>query len=1210
MHLLVESASSYIFSILLLCTLNLSATVYYVSATAEEGGDGLSWETAFRHLQDAIRKTKIDLEDEIWVTAGTYYPDEGTNEVDGDRTATFRLKRTTTLYGGFAGTESSPAERNLELNETILSGEISADSALWSLHVLKIPNANLDGLTIMRGNANGAESPDNEGGAVDASGEITARNIHFKENRAVFGGVAFGGTWTISNSIFTDNQATQEGGVGRVGIWNISNSLFEGNSAPLGGVASRGTWNISDCVFTANSATEEGGVASTGVWTVNDSAFDGNSAPLGGVSSRGTRTITNCTFTANSSTGSGGVAFTGTWSVTSSLFTGNTADIDGGVAHLGNWTAISSIFVENNATGLGGAEDVPAGRGGVANNSNWTVANGLFVGNSAEDRGGVARGGTWTVTSSTFLNNTGTVNGGVARGGTWMATNSIFQGSGNNLLPLEFTNSAIYEETPTPDKPRAYNLIDVEWTVGDIGEGFILSGDPLFVNVDDPDGPDDTWGTLDDGLRLDTGSAAIGFGTDSFLFADDLDIDGDEDLTELLPLDAAGVARILNGSLDLGAFEYVDPPFSLVTIVSPGSGGTVSDSGNGGYEENELAIIEATPAEGFAFEGWEGDASGSDNPLELLIDSNKTVTAIFVAEYPLSTTVSPENSGSISESGNGLYQDGAVATVEAVPEAGYVFHQWEGDLTGTDNPDDITIDGAKSITAVFKKQFTLTAAVNPGGTGTVSDSGNGNYLEGDTATIEASPAEGYQFVRWEGDASGSQNPLNITMDTDKSVVAIFAETIIPIYTLTKTASPAESGTITDNGDGQYLEGDTATIEAFPAFSYVFDYWEGAATSDSNPVEVVMDEDKEITAVFVKNVIPVVTLTKVVDPSETGSITDSGDGLYLQGDMATLEAIPKAGFLFDRWEGGATGTENPIDVDMTSSKSVTAIFVENQGASLTLKTIVNNDAGIITDSQDGVYFLGDVATVEALPIEGFAFDRWEGDLIGSENPTDLIMDSNKSITAIFAAKKTLITAVTPEGAGTVSDSGNGLYLNGQLASIEVTTAPGYIFEGWAGDSDSDEPSIDLLMDDNKIVTARFIQDLSDDDNDGLTAYQELAIYGSNPDNPGTDGDNIKDGDEAGTIFDPAVDDTPTLQLLASNPEFFLGLVLSSNAVVPEILIERNETNDFTVTIQIEKTEDLTNREALDLTNAVIDGNKITITIPATGAVDFLRSRIAK
>jgi uncharacterized repeat protein (TIGR02543 family) len=712
-------------------------------------------------------------------------------------------------------------------------------------------------------------------------------------------------------------------------------------------------------------------------------------------------------------------------------------------------------------------------------------------------------------------------------------------------------------------------------------------------------------------LRLDTGSAAIAFGDPAFLPADIQDIDEDADVAELLPLDAAGVTRIQNGTLDLGAYEYVEPPYTLITNVSPGASGSVTDSGNGGYEENELAIIEATPAEGFVFDSWEGDASGSANPLELLIDANKVVTAIFLAQYPLTVTVNPENSGAVEESGDGNYTSGSSATVEAIPAAGYVFHEWTGDLSGTTNPTNVLMDNSKSVTAVFKKQVSLTTAVNPSGTGTISDSGNGSYLEGDTATVQATPAAGYQFVRWQGDATGSENPLEITMDEDKSLVAVFTETITPIYSLTKVASPTDAGSISDDGDGQYLEGSTAMIEAFPAFSYVFDRWEGAASGSDNPVAVVMDEDKEITAVFIQNVLPVVNLTKVVNPTEAGTISDSGEGQYLQGDTATLQALPEPGFLFERWEGAATGSENPIEVVMDTSKTITAVFVENQGPALTLTmTVTPENAGIISDSQKGVYFQGDTASVEAMAIEGYSFVRWEGDLIGTDNPSNLLMDSNKAITAVYIEKRTLITAVSPENSGTVTDDGEGTYLNGEIASIEATPGLGYLFNGWTGDSDSSDLSIDLLMDDNKTVTAKFVKDLSDEDNDGLTAYEELAIYGTNPDNPDTDGDNIRDGDEAGTIFDPAVDDTPTLQLLASNPEFFLGLVLASNAVVPEILIERNETNDFTVTIQIEKTEDLTNWTELDLTDAVIDGNKITITIPATGAADFLRTRVAK
>jgi len=34
-------------------------------------------------------------------------------------------------------------------------------------------------------------------------------------------------------------------------------------------------------------------------------------------------------------------------------------------------------------------------------------------------------------------------------------------------------------------------------------------------------------------------------------------------------------------------------------------------------------------------------------------------------------------------------------------------------------------------------------------------------------------------------------------------------------------------------------------------------------------------------------------------------------------------------------------------------------------------------------------------------EGWYFDRWEGDLEGSENPDTLVMDSDKTVTAVFA-----------------------------------------------------------------------------------------------------------------------------------------------------------------------------------------------------------------
>jgi hypothetical protein len=74
---------------LLSCSLpNLSyADRFYVSDDASPGGDGSSWGSAFQYVQDALDQTVAGRDDEVWIEAGTYYPDDGANVTEGDRTA-------------------------------------------------------------------------------------------------------------------------------------------------------------------------------------------------------------------------------------------------------------------------------------------------------------------------------------------------------------------------------------------------------------------------------------------------------------------------------------------------------------------------------------------------------------------------------------------------------------------------------------------------------------------------------------------------------------------------------------------------------------------------------------------------------------------------------------------------------------------------------------------------------------------------------------------------------------------------------------------------------------------------------------------------------------------------------------------------------------------------------------------------------------------
>ena len=69
-----------------------------------------------------------------------------------------------------------------------------------------------------------------------------------------------------------------------------------------------------------------------------------------------------------------------------------------------------------------------------------------------------------------------------------------------------------------------------------------------------------------------------------------------------------------------------------------------------------------------------------------------------------------------------------------------------------------------------------TLAINLGGTGTGSTNpapGNYSYKAGSAVTITASPLQGSLFSGWGGAASGSSNPMTITMDGNKSLTAYF-----------------------------------------------------------------------------------------------------------------------------------------------------------------------------------------------------------------------------------------------------------------------------------------------------------------------------------------------------------------------------------------------------------------------------------------------------
>ncbi len=290
---------SRILSVLLVLVLILSVTPAYAAGilyvTPDGTGDCSTW-TAACTLQTAL--TNATSGDEIWVSAGRYKPTTGT-----DRAATFQLKNSVAVYGGFDGTEILRDQRNFKTNISILSGDLNGDdvgltnTAENTYHVVTgATGAILNGFTITQGNANDGITCTNTGcggGMFNYQSNPTLTNIIFINNSANRGGGMSNddnSNPSIINVAFINNSAGWGGG----GMYNYANSnpvvintTFNSNLAVYGaGMFNYGSSpNLTNVTFISNSASNyEGGM---GNWYGSNSVltnvtFSNNFAYYGG----------------------------------------------------------------------------------------------------------------------------------------------------------------------------------------------------------------------------------------------------------------------------------------------------------------------------------------------------------------------------------------------------------------------------------------------------------------------------------------------------------------------------------------------------------------------------------------------------------------------------------------------------------------------------------------------------------------------------------------------------------------------------------------------------------------------------------------------------------------------------------------------------------------------------------------------------------------
>jgi len=114
----------------------------------------------------------------------------------------------------------------------------------------------------------------------------------------------------------------------------------------------------------------------------------------------------------------------------------------------------------------------------------------------------------------------------------------------------------------------------------------------------------------------------------------------------------------------------------------------------------------------YQFEGWDGGATGA---LTVVASDKPAVyTARFMPHYLVTTAAEPSPAGYVTlspEFAGGYYPRGTFLTFSSAPRSGYLFDYWSGDLGGTSNPAQLTVNDQLSITARFRTPSRETYAV-------------------------------------------------------------------------------------------------------------------------------------------------------------------------------------------------------------------------------------------------------------------------------------------------------------------------------------------------------------------------------------------------------------------------------------------------------------------------------------------------------------------
>ena len=381
----------------------------------------------------------------------------------------------------------------------------------------------------------------------------------------------------------------------------------------------------------------------------------------------------------------------------------------------------------------------------------------------------------------------------------------------------------------------------------------------------------------------------------------------------------------------VSADGVVDTRYELTSL--PPANGTISGVvADGKYLTGTTATLTAVPAAGYVFTGWTGAASGTVNPLSLVMNSDRTIGATYVRGIEVLVD------GQLPAGSEVVGRGSLKVTMQTAFANGTILYTLDGSAPSLGSKlytTALTIGRSCTVRAVaYSSDFSsamqspplavvivpVLSATTAGGGGISVEPPAGAYAADAMATLTATPAAGWTFLQWLGDASGTEPVARVQMSRNKTVQAVFGTAV--------NTTTVGSGSIWQNPLAAfYPYGTRIRFSGLPASGNYLAFWGNAVTSTDNPLDFpVTQPNLTVTAVFQPLAVGQFALALVAEGGGKVAATPAANR-YSSGASVRVTAQPDLGQEFVGWSGDAAGSSNPLTVAMSQSKAITAVFTK-------------------------------------------------------------------------------------------------------------------------------------------------------------------------------------------------------------------------------------------------------------------------------------------